>query len=166
MVADLLNIRIGNSFSGGLIDFLIFGVFQGNAHTNWFLVLPVGMIWFGIYYIVFRFCVSKFRVAVPGMIDSDEIDESFNTTNNTSLHELSQKIIIALGDVDNIEDVTACATRLRVSLKDSQLVDKNFLTSIGATAVLDVKNGIQAIYGGKAILYSQEINQILGKDEL
>lgn len=166
LVADLLNIRIGNSFSGGLIDFLIFGVFQGNAHTNWFLVLPVGMIWFGIYYVVFRFCVSKFRVPVPGMIDSDEIDESFNTTNNTSLHELSQKIIIALGDVDNIEDVTACATRLRVSLKDSQIVDKNFLTSIGATAVLDVKNGIQAIYGGKAILYSQEINQILGKDEL
>lgn len=83
----------------------------------------------------------------------------------STLYDRSINIIDALGGEQNIEHVTACATRLRVSLKDSTLVDRDVLTGLGATAVLDVKNGIQAIYGGKAILYSQEINQILGREE-
>ncbi|HEL1166726.1 TPA: PTS transporter subunit EIIC [Streptococcus equi subsp. zooepidemicus] len=167
LVADLLKIRIGNSFSGGLIDFLIFGVFQGNDHTNWLLVIPVGIVWFMVYYFVFKFFVSKFQVAVPGMVAQVEAEGQAETTSaqGSSLREASLAIIEALGGPANIEDVTACATRLRVSLSDSSLVNKNVLTSLGATAVLDVKNGIQAIYGGKAILYSQEINQLLGKED-
>lgn len=168
LVADLLQIRIGNFFSGGLIDFLIFGVLQGNSHTNWMLVIPVGIIWFLIYYFVFRFCVSKFHVLVPGMEMTTETnsDNQVNEQGKSSnLRDLSLLIIKALGGDSNIEDVTACATRLRVSLADSSKVDKETLKSIGATAVLDVKNGIQAIYGGKAILYSQEINQLLNREE-
>ncbi|HEK9996770.1 PTS transporter subunit EIIC [Streptococcus equi] len=167
LVADLLKIRIGNSFSGGLIDFLIFGVFQGNDHTNWLLVIPVGIVWFMVYYFVFKFFVSKFQVAVPGMVAQVEAEGQAETTSaqGSSLREVSLAIIEALGGQANIEDVTACATRLRVSLSDSSLVNKNVLTSLGATAVLDVKNGIQAIYGGKAILYSQEINQLLGRED-
>lgn len=84
---------------------------------------------------------------------------------NSTLTETSRDIIEALGGEANIEHVTACATRLRVSLADSQRVDKESLKAIGATAVLDVDNGVQAVYGGKAILYSQEINDILGKEE-
>ena len=147
---------------------LIFGVLQGNSHTNWMLVIPVGIIWFLIYYFVFRFCVSKFHVLVPGMEMTTETnsDNQVNEQGKSSnLRDLSLLIIKALGGDSNIEDVTACATRLRVSLADSSKVDKETLKSIGATAVLDVKNGIQAIYGGKAILYSQEINQLLNREE-
>lgn len=164
-VADLLSIRIGNSFSGGVIDFLLFGVLQGNDKTNWLLVIPVGLVWAGLYYVVFRFLISKFKVAVPGMALGEERATQRAPKANSSLTETSRDIIEALGGEANIEHVTACATRLRVSLMDSQRVDKESLKAIGATAVLDVDNGIQAVYGGKAILYSQEINDILGKEE-
>lgn len=166
LVADLLQIRIGNSFSGGLIDYLIFGVFQGNAQTNWIRVIPIGIVWALIYYFTFKFLVQKFRIAVPGMETSSDVNATKAIANDGStLYDRSINIIDALGGEQNIEHVTACATRLRVSLKDSTIVDRDVLTNLGATAVLDVKNGIQAIYGGKAILYSQEINQILGKEE-
>ncbi|HEM5190415.1 TPA: PTS transporter subunit EIIC [Streptococcus suis] len=166
LVADLLQIRIGNSFSGGLIDYLIFGVFQGNDKTNWIYVIPVGLLWAAVYYLVFKFLVTKFHVLVPGMESSDQASHSEKVlSNGSSLRDNAIAIIDALGGADNIENVTACATRLRVSLRNSGLVDKGVMQSIGATAVLDVKGGIQAIFGGKAILYSQEINQILGLEE-
>ncbi|HGA1217970.1 PTS transporter subunit EIIC [Streptococcus suis] len=166
LVADLLQIRIGNSFSGGLIDYLIFGVFQGNDKTNWIYVIPVGLLWAAVYYLVFKFLVTKFHVLVPGMESSDQASHSAKVlSNGSSLRDNAIAIIDALGGADNIENVTACATRLRVSLRNSGLVDKGVIQSIGATAVLDVKGGIQAIFGGKAILYSQEINQILGLEE-
>ncbi|MEE3746979.1 PTS transporter subunit EIIC [Streptococcus suis] len=166
LVADFLQIRIGNSFSGGLIDYLIFGVFQGNDKTNWIYVIPVGLLWAAVYYLVFKFLVTKFHVLVPGMESSDQASHSEKVlSNGSSLRDNAIAIIDALGGADNIENVTACATRLRVSLRNSGLVDKGVIQSIGATAVLDVKGGIQAIFGGKAILYSQEINQILGLEE-
>ncbi|MFI3069521.1 PTS transporter subunit EIIC [Streptococcus suis] len=166
LVADLLQIRIGNSFSGGLIDYLIFGVFQGNDKTNWIYVIPVGLLWAAVYYLVFKFLVTKFHVLVPGMESSNQASHSEKVlSNGSSLRDNAIAIIDALGGADNIENVTACATRLRVSLRNSGLVDKGVIQSIGATAVLDVKGGIQAIFGGKAILYSQEINQILGLEE-
>ncbi|HEM3076700.1 TPA: PTS transporter subunit EIIC [Streptococcus suis] len=166
LVADLLQIRNGNSFSGGLIDYLIFGVFQGNDKTNWIYVIPVGLLWAAVYYLVFKFLVTKFHVLVPGMESSDQASHSEKVlSNGSSLRDNAIAIIDALGGADNIENVTACATRLRVSLRNSGLVDKGVIQSIGATAVLDVKGGIQAIFGGKAILYSQEINQILGLEE-
>ncbi|MDG4526769.1 PTS transporter subunit EIIC [Streptococcus suis] len=166
LVADLLQIRIGNSFSGGLIDYLIFGVFQGNDKTNWIYVIPIGLLWAAVYYLVFKFLVTKFHVLVPGMESSDQASHSEKVlSNGSSLRDNAITIIDALGGADNIENVTACATRLRVSLRNSGLVDKGVIQSIGATAVLDVKGGIQAIFGGKAILYSQEINQILGLEE-
>ncbi|HGA1328371.1 TPA: PTS transporter subunit EIIC [Streptococcus suis] len=166
LVADLLQILIGNSFSGGLIDYLIFGVFQGNDKTNWIYVIPVGLLWAAVYYLVFKFLVTKFHVLVPGMESSDQASHSEKVlSNGSSLRDNAIAIIDALGGADNIENVTACATRLRVSLRNSGLVDKGVIQSIGATAVLDVKGGIQAIFGGKAILYSQEINQILGLEE-
>ncbi|HEM4936933.1 TPA: PTS transporter subunit EIIC [Streptococcus suis] len=166
LVADLLQIRIGNSFSGGLIDYLIFGVFQGNDKVNWIYVIPVGLLWAAVYYLVFKFLVTKFHVLVPGMESSVQASHSEKVlSNGSSLRDNAIAIIDALGGADNIENVTACATRLRVSLRNSGLVDKGLIQSIGATAVLDVKGGIQAIFGGKAILYSQEINQILGLEE-
>ncbi len=76
LVADLLQIRIGNSFSGGLIDYLIFGVFQGNDKTNWIYVIPVGLLWAAVYYLVFKFLVTKFHVLVPGMESSDQASHS------------------------------------------------------------------------------------------
>ncbi|MGO1560177.1 MAG: PTS transporter subunit EIIC, partial [Ruoffia tabacinasalis] len=166
-VADILQIRIGNTFSGGLIDFMLFGPFQGNEKTNWLLVIPVGIVWAFVYYFVFKTLVRKFKVAVPGMeVNVGEMPKASDKGGKkSSLNEQALTIIEALGTEENIEYVTACATRLRVSVKDNQIVDKDTLKNLGATAVLEVQNGVQAIYGGKSDLYSQEINQILGNDE-
>lgn len=165
LVADLLQIRIGNTFSGGLIDFTIFGPLQGQAQTHWLRVLPVGIIWALVYYFIFRYLVKRFKVAVPGMELNVGEFESGTEQSSTDLSQRSQEIIAALGQATNIENVTACATRLRVSVVDTQQVDKTKLKQLGATAVVDVANGIQAVFGGKSDLYSQEINQILGHEE-
>ena len=161
--ADILNIRIGNSFSGGFIDFLLFGVLQGNDHTNWIKVIPFGLAWAVIYYFVFRFCIAKFKVAIPGM-EVEEITDEANENVQSDLHQQSLQIIDALGGQANIESVTACATRLRVAVVDPQKVNKEVFKQLKATAVLEVKGGIQAVFGGKSDLYSQEINQILGHE--
>ncbi|MFC6181379.1 PTS transporter subunit EIIC [Lactiplantibacillus daowaiensis] len=164
-VADILNIRIGNSFSGGLIDFLLFGVLQGQDKTHWMYVIPYGLAWAVIYYVVFTFCLKKFKVAIPGMLDDDvDLPVADNSDAGSDLNSQSHAIIDALGGATNIESIEACATRLRISVKDSQIVDKDRIKGLGATAVLEMSGGIQAVFGGKADLYSQEINQILGTD--
>lgn len=164
-VADLLQIRIGNTFSGGLIDFLLFGPFQGNAQTNWILVIPMGIVCGFVYYFVFRTLVKRFNVAVPGMEVNIGETPKQSADKGGSIHEQALVIIEALGTEANIEDVTACATRLRVAVSNVNQVDKEVLKGLGATAVLEVQNGIQAIYGGKSNLYSQEINEILGTED-
>ena len=162
MVADLLNISIGNTFSGGCIDFLLFGVLQGNAKTNWLLELPVGAVWAVVYYFVFRFAITKFNIATPGRGDDMDDEGEVKLDTKSSMHEDALVILEALGGRENIEDVDACITRLRVAVKDSNKVDRELLKKVGATAVLEVQGGIQAIYGAKAILYKNEINDILG----
>lgn len=161
-VADILNISIGNTFSGGVIDFTLFGILQGNAKTNWLLVLPVGAIWAAIYYFSFKFLITKFNIMTPGR--GEDTEEAMVTT-KSSLKDESIAVIKALGGKENIEDVDACITRLRVSVRSVENVDKNALRKIGATDVLEVGGGIQAIYGAKAILYKNAIEDILGLEE-
>lgn len=171
-VADILNISIGNTFSGGVIDFTLFGILQGNAKTNWLLEIPVGVLWAFIYYFLFKWYILKFNVLTPGRgedtVDADgtlTAEEAPQLTTKSTLKEDSVKIIDALGGKKNIEDVDACITRLRVSVKDVSKVDKDTLKRLGATDVLEVGGGIQAVYGAKAILYKNNIVEILNLDE-
>ncbi|WP_386698004.1 PTS transporter subunit EIIC [Lonepinella sp. MS14436] len=162
-VADYLNISIGNTFSGGFIDFLLFGILQGNEHTNWILVLFQGAVWSALYYFSFRFFISKFNILTPGRGEESETNNTESSV--TDLTENAKIIIQALGGADNIENVDACITRLRVSVTDVKKVDKATIKSVGAIEVLEVGGGIQAIFGAKAVLYKAEINQILGRDD-
>ncbi|MGR6981042.1 PTS transporter subunit EIIC [Testudinibacter sp. P27/CKL/0425] len=164
-IADILNISIGNTFSGGFIDFLLFGILQGDAKTNWIRVVLVGLPWAALYYFTFRFLITKFNVMTPGRDDDSQNDEQSAVASNSSLHENAVKIITALGEKENIEHVDACITRLRVALKDNKKVDKAALKKIGAIDVLEVGGGVQAIFGAKAVLYKSEVNQILGLED-
>ena len=163
MLADILNISIGNTFSGGLIDFLLFGILPGNDKTHWLLQIPLGIAWAFVYYFLFRFLITKFNVLTPGRGEEEEEKEPEVTT-KSSLKEESIIIIKALGGKENIEDVDACITRLRVNVTDVSKVDKEALKKVGAIDVLEVSGGVQAIYGAKAILYKNNINDILGMD--
>lgn len=160
-IADILNISIGNTFSGGLIDFTLFGVLQGNDKTNWIYVLIVGVIWFALYYFTFRFLITKFNVMTPGReADSEEV----KVVTKDGMNETATQILEALGGEENLDDVDACITRLRVAVKDVSKVDKDRIKALGATAVLEVKGGIQAIFGAKADPLKQKINEIIGRE--
>lgn len=164
-IADILNISIGNTFSGGIIDFTLFGVLQGNAKTNWILVIPVGIIWAIIYYFSFRFFITKFNILTPGRGEDAASTDTPSVTTKSSLKEEAVAVLAALGGKENIENIDACITRLRVSVKAVDKVNKDELKKIGATGVLEVKGGIQAIYGAKAILYKNAIEDIIGIEE-
>lgn len=172
-IADILAIRIGNTFSGGVIDFTLFGVLQGNDRTHWLYVIPVGIVWFFLYYFLFTFLIKRFNVATPGHLEDTEAAstpapvslDAENTGSQSALESEAALIVEALGGAGNLEDVDACITRLRVSVKDGTLVDKPRLKSMGATDVFEVRGGVQAVYGAKAILYKNIINASLGIDD-
>lgn len=167
LVADLLSIRIGNTFSGGFIDFFLFGMLQGNEKSHWLLQIPFGMAWSCLYYFVFKFAILKFNILTPGRDDTGAGEEAqeVKATTKSSLAEEAQQILDALGGKENVEGVDACITRLRVSVKSAAAVDKQRLKQLGATAVLEIDGGIQAIYGAKAIHYKSAINDILGVED-
>ncbi len=160
LIADLLNISIGNTFSGGLIDFTLFGVLQGNASTNWIYVMIVGPMWSALYYFSFRFLIKAFDVATPGR----EAGEEVKVVTKETLKETSEGVLIALGGRENIDELDACITRLRVSVKDVSKVDKEKIKALGATGVLEVQGGVQAIFGAMADPIKQRINDIIGKN--
>ncbi|HHX66850.1 MAG: PTS transporter subunit EIIC [Miniphocaeibacter sp.] len=163
LIADLLSIRIGNTFSGGAIDFTLFGILQGNDKTNWIYVIIVGVLWALMYYFLFRFLINKFDVKIPGRaIDNGE---EVKVTTKESLADEALLIMEALGGAENLENVDACITRLRVDVVDPSKVDKDRLVELGATAVLEVQGGVQAVYGAKADKYKNAINKVLGYDE-
>ncbi|MGL5055768.1 MAG: PTS transporter subunit EIIC [Fusobacteriaceae bacterium] len=161
LVADLLNISIGNTFSGGLIDFTLFGVLQGNKSTNWLYVLVVGVLWFALYYFSFTFLIKRFNILTPGR-EGD--DQEIKIVTKDSLFETAKDVLSALGGKENIEDIDACITRLRVSVYDVSKVDKAKIKNLGAAGVLEVQGGIQAIFGAMADPIKQKINEIIEID--
>ena len=174
LLADIFSIRIGNTFSGGVIDFLLFGVLQGNDRTHWLYVIPIGLFWFALYYFSFRFLITRFKVATPGHLEDTEAGDT-DAAESTgpaaggdrqqALRNEAADIVAALGGPENLEDVDACITRLRVAVKDPGKVDKPALKRLGATDVFEVSGGVQAVYGAKAILYKNVINESLGIDD-
>lgn len=163
-IADLLDIRIGNTFSGGIIDFFLFGILQGNARTNWIYVIPVGVAWFCLYYFSFRFLIARFNIPTPGRIE-DTLEAPAPIGGQAADNgSTAAQIITALGGAANIVDVDACATRLRVGVNDPAQVDKAALKRLGAVDVLQVSGGVQAIFGGRAVIYKNEVNTLLGRE--
>jgi PTS system maltose and glucose-specific IIC component len=158
MVAHILHITIGQTFSGGFIDFILFGVLQGNDKTNWLLVPVVGIVWFFLYYFSFSFFIKKFNLKTPGREEEGEA-----TTTLTNKSERAQVIIGALGGVENLENVDCCATRLRVTVKNEKNVNEDVLKKTGAKGVLSNGKGIQVIYGPDVTIIKNEIEEIVGE---
>ncbi len=140
MTMYLLDVKIGMTFSGGLIDFLLFGVMPNR--TDWWWVIIVGLVFSVIYYFGFRFAIQKFNLATPG-----REDEAEDSDDEGEVDDRPYEILEAMGGKDNITNLDACITRLRVSVDDKNKVDKGRLKKLGASGVMEVGNNIQAIYG-------------------
>lgn len=154
MVMQLLNVKIGMTFSGGVIDFLLFGVIQNR--TPWWLVIVVGLVLAPIYYFGFRFAIRKFNLKTPGRDDAEAVEVKTGEAG-----ELPRNILSALGGQQNIENLDACITRLRVQVKDKANVDKDRLKQLGAAGVLEVGNNIQAIFGTHSDIIKSQIHDIM-----
>ncbi|WP_024615923.1 PTS transporter subunit EIIC [Clostridium sp. Ade.TY] len=169
MLMDILNVFIGMTFSGGFIDFSLFGLLPAGAGvpTKWIMVILVGLVYAVIYYFLFTFMIKKFNLKTPGR-DADEKETKLFTKKDfqasSKVDEISERapyVLEALGGAENIVSVDACITRLRVEVKDKSKVNKDALKELGAAGVVEVGNGIQAIFGAKANAYKNEINTIL-----
>ena len=160
MTMQLLNVKIGMSFSGGLIDFLLYGVVPNR--TAWWLVIPVGLVFSAIYYFGFRFAIRKWNLKTPGRED-DEEEGTSNVKTNLKGQEHAIEVLKALGGKENITNLDACITRLRVSVKDAKNVNKAELKQLGAAGVLEVGDSIQAIFGTRAEHIKTEIKEVIAK---
>ncbi|WP_084284454.1 glucose-specific PTS transporter subunit IIBC [Clostridium lundense] len=155
MLMQILNVKIGMTFSGGVIDFFLFGIVPNR--TAWWLVIIVGLGFAVVYYLGFRFAIRKWNLKTPGREDDNESVESVNAKGS----DLAAGILKALGGKENITKLDACITRLRVSVHDIKNVDKAELKKLGAAGVMEVGNNVQAIFGPKSDQLKTQIQDII-----
>ena len=171
MLMHILNVGVGMTFSGGLIDLVLFGVMQGNAKTHWVWVVVVGAVYFVLYYIIFRFMISKFDYKTPGRDDAEEVklytraDVNARNTASSSVpagnDPVSVMIVEGLGGAANLADVDCCATRLRCTVNDAALVKQDVLKASGASGVICKGNGVQVVYGPKVAVIKAKLEDYL-----
>lgn len=156
MLTHLFHVGVGMTFSGGLIDLFLFGILQGNAKTDWVNILFIGVGYFALYYLLFRFLIQKFNYKTPGREDSGETKlytrADVNATKKTTHHAQSSDsrsalIVSGLGGRSNIRDLDCCATRLRITVHDGDRIDETALQESGAVGIIRKGGGIQIVYG-------------------
>ena len=169
MLMHMLNVGVGMTFSGGLIDLTLFGILQGNAKTHWINIVLVGLVYFGVYYLLFTYLIKKFNFKTPGRDDEEEVKLYTRADVNAKKegkaesqdNQVSAMILKGLGGQDNLSDLDCCATRLRVTVKDSSKVSESLLKSSGAAGVIIKGNGIQVIYGPRVTVIKSNLEDFI-----
>lgn len=168
MLMHILNVTVGMTFSGGLIDLLLFGVIQGNSKTHWIWIVIVGIVYFFVYYFVFSFLIKKMDLKTPGREpDSEEPKlyrradvEAAKSSKNSEYGE-SPLIVAGLGGKKNISDVDCCITRLRITVFDANKVVDATLKASGASGIIKKGNGVQVVYGPKVAVIKSKLEEYL-----
>ena len=177
MIAHMLNIAVGLTFSGGFLDFFLFGILQGTEKTSWMRIIPVGIIYFCLYYFIFKFMIKKFDFKTPGREDDDTETKLYTkadvnarkeaqtdgTTSADKEDARSEAITRGLGGKKNISDVDCCATRLRCTVHEPGRVNDSILKATGATGVVHRGNGVQVIYGPNVTVIKSNLEDYLEK---
>ena len=172
MLMHILNVGVGMTFSGGLIDMTLFGIMQGNAKTNWIWIVIVGVAYFVVYYFLFSLLIRKMDLKTPGRGEEDEEVKLYRRSDveakKNGEHDgasvddpVSQDICNGLGGKKNISDVDCCATRLRCTVFKPELVNDTLLKSTGASGVVHKGNGVQIIYGPKVTVIKSNLEDYL-----
>ncbi|MGN1421373.1 MAG: glucose PTS transporter subunit IIA [Eubacterium sp.] len=170
MLMHILNVGVGMTFSGGIIDLTLFGILQGNAKTNWIWIIIVGIIYAIVYYFLFYFMITKLNLKTPGREADDEETRLYTRADagraGTGAKASSDDIVSALilkglGGKNNISDIDCCATRLRITVKNPDLVDDSRLKQSGASGVIKKGNGIQVVYGPQVSVIKSKFEDFL-----
>ncbi len=168
MIMHILNVGVGLTFSGGLIDLTLFGVMQGNAKTSWLWIPVVGAIYFALYYVVFSLMITKFDYKTPGRDDAEiklytrkDVDARKEEGAGGGDDALSRQIMMGLGGKANISDVDCCITRLRCTVHDAKKVDQQLLKETGASGVICKGTGVQVVYGPRVSVIKSDLEAFL-----
>ena len=174
MLMHLFNVGVGMTFSGGLIDFTLFGVLQGNAKTNWIWIVIVGLVYAVVYYFLFYFMIKKFNFKTPGREADDEETKLYTRKDMeakkgkksakgaaASVDMTSALILKGLGGKANISDLDCCATRLRITVVDAEKVDEKMLKSSGASGIVRKGDGVQVIYGPQVSVVKSKLDDFI-----
>ena len=176
MLMHILNVGVGMTFSGGIIDLTLFGILQGNSKTNWIMIPLVGAVYFIVYFFLFRFLILKKNYATPGRevgdgevklytrADYNAKKQNGNITSKNSTgrgNDVSALILEGLGGKDNITSLDCCATRLRVSVANPELVDETKLKESGAKGVIKKGIGVQVVYGPQVSVIKSELEDYI-----
>lgn len=171
MLMHVFKVGVGMTFSGGLIDLFLFGILQGNAKTNWIWVVFVGIVYFVVYYFLFRFLILKKDLKTPGRDENEEVKlyrrsdmdarKNADTSANHKGDSLSEAICNGLGGKKNISDLDCCATRLRCTVHKAELVSDVVLRKTGASGVVHKGNGVQIIYGPQVSVIKSNLEEYL-----
>lgn len=174
MLMHVFNVGVGMTFSGGFIDLFLFGILQGNAKTNWIWIVIVGIGYFLVYYFLFTLLIKKLDLKTPGRDDSGEAKLYTRADVNARKQEkhadgekdseedsISAGILKGLGGKENISDVDCCATRLRCTVYDKDLVKDDLLKATGASGVVHKGNGVQIIYGPRVTVIKSNFEEYL-----
>ncbi|MDF2588876.1 MAG: ptsG: system glucose-specific component [Anaerocolumna sp.] len=170
MLMHIFNVGVGMTFSGGFIDMFLFGILQGNAKTSWINIVLVGIVYFVVYYFLFKFLITRFNFKTPGREDDEQDVKLYTRADvnaakaekaNKGNDEVSSLIVSGLGGSDNISDVDCCATRLRITVYDANKVDEADLKTSGAAGVIRKGNGVQVIYGPRVTVIKSNLEDYL-----
>ena len=173
MLMHIFNVGVGMTFSGGLIDLTLFGILQGNAKTNWIWIVIVGLFYAVLYYFTFYFLIKKFNYKTPGRELDDEETKLYTRSDvearrtasaaseNANFDHTSERILTGLGGKDNVTDLDCCATRLRVTVKDSSRVNEGTLRASGASGIIHRGNGVQIIYGPQVSVIKSRLDDYM-----
>ncbi|RIO63627.1 PTS glucose transporter subunit IICBA [Staphylococcus haemolyticus] len=154
LIMHLLGVKIGMTFSGGFIDYVLYGLLNWDR-THALLVIPVGLVYAVVYYFLFNFAIKKFNLKTPGREDEEQ------EIRNSSVARLPFDVLDAMGGKENIKHLDACITRLRVEVNDKSKVDVQGLKALGASGVLEVGNNMQAIFGPKSDQIKHDMSLIM-----
>ena len=168
MLMHILNVGVGMTFSGGIIDLTLFGILQGNAKTNWIWIVIVGLAYAVVYYFVFYFMITRLNLKTPGREADDEETKLYTRDDLTAkksaengTDNVSALILKGLGGKENLSDVDCCATRLRVTVKSSDKVDDSLLKKSGASGVIHKGNGVQVVYGPQVSVIKSKLEEYI-----
>ena len=159
-VTVLLGFRAGFSFSAGATD-LVFSAPLPAAANTW-MIIPLGIAAFAVFYVVFRFAIVKFNLKTPGREDDDIEAEKKAVLSNSNFTEVASVILEGLGGKGNVKSLDNCITRLRLEIKDYTLVDEKKIKSAGVAGVMrPSKTAVQVIVGTKVQFVADEMKKML-----
>ena len=183
MLMHMLDVGVGMTFSGGLIDLFLFGILQGNKKTGWLWIVVVGVFYFLMYCAVFLVLIRKLDYKTPGrevgaaakLYTRSDVEQRKEERKETGPGQTgreksagktgtrSGEILKGLGGPDNITDVDCCATRLRCTVKDEKKVDESVLKATGASGVIKKGKGVQIIYVPQVSVIKSDLEEYLEK---